>query len=180
MWIRKRLSAERLAHTEGAVDLAGRLARRHGVDVSLCEEAAWLHDGLKEESVDDLLAEARRLGLPEELSRPAFVLHAAVMGRLARERFQVSDAVVEAITYHPMGHPALGDVGKVTYLADKLEPGRSYVGVDELRRKAEGDLHEGFRLTLAANVRFLESAGRTPHPLSVMTLAMDQRRSTTD
>ena len=179
-WAKERLTDERLTHTRGVVALARSLSLAHGVDEIECNLAAWLHDALKAQDGSELLLRARDMGLPEDLTAPPFVLHATVMGRISMDRFGASEAVGEAISYHPMGRPNLGPVGKVTYLADKLEEGRRYPGVEVLREVARRDLDRGFHLTLEANVRFLVGEGRTPHPLSIRTLEAYRRRSTVD
>lgn len=179
-WVRGKLSPERYHHVEGVVAMAEELSLRHGVDSGSSVWAAWMHDALKESSLDFLRTEARRLHLPDELCRPDFILHATVMGRVAKEHFGAPAEVSEAITYHPVGKVGLSPVGQVLYLADKLEAGRTYTGVEELREAARKDLIWGFYQTLKANVRYLESQGTPPHVFSLGALKDIERRMETE
>ena len=68
--------------------------------------AAWLHDALRD---------AR---LPGGASHGA-----AAADRAARDGLG-DRGVLDAVRYHSIGYSGWGDVGKMLYLADNLEPGR--------------------------------------------------------
>ncbi len=166
-WAEARLSPHRLAHVAGVAAMADELAQRFDADAKTCRLAAWLHDLLKEESEADLDAEAARRDLPEPLCLP-FLLHASVMGARSQAELGVEDEVAEAISYHPIGRPGLGKIGQILYLADKLEPGRQYDGVEELRALARSDLASGLFATVQAICDF--QTGRSdPSPVHPLT-----------
>ena len=48
---------------------------------------------------------------------------------------------------------------KIVYLADMIEPNRSYPTVDEIRAAAERDLDEGTLLALDRTIAFLQEQG---------------------
>ncbi len=61
------------------------------------------------------------------------------------ERFYAYDVlgitdkrVLSGIWYHCTGRPAMPLEEKIVYLADALEPGRNYEGVEKLRPLAKG------------------------------------------
>jgi predicted HD superfamily hydrolase involved in NAD metabolism len=166
-WAELRLSPHRLAHVAGVAAMADELAWRVGEDTASCRLAAWLHDSLKEDDGPALAAEASRRGLADELRLP-FLLHASVMGARALADLGVSAAVAEAITYHPIGRPGLGQIGQILYLADKLEPGRQYDGVEALRKLAREDLASGLRATVQA-IRDFQSRRLDPQPIHPLT-----------
>ncbi len=168
-WAEARLRPGRLVHVAGVAALADELASRYGEDPAPLRLAAWLHDLLKEEEGPALAEEAVRRQLPPELQAP-FLLHAAVMGARARDELGFPPELWEAITYHPIGRPGLGRAGEILYLADKLEVGRLYDGVEELRRLARRDLKAGLLATVEAIVAFEQSQsgpGRAVHPLTL-------------
>ena len=77
-----------------------------------------LHDGLKDATLDELHAIAGD-GWPDP------VVHApACAERLAADGVE-DGSLLDAIRYHPVGHPDLDDLGEYLILADYLEPGRS-------------------------------------------------------
>lgn len=168
-WAEARLGPSRLAHVAGVAALADELASRYGEEPGPLRLAAWLHDLLKEEDVAALAEEAVRRQLPPELRAP-FLLHAAVMGARARDELGLPTELWEAITYHPIGRPGLGRTGEILYLADKLEVGRLYDGVEDLRRLARHDLMAGLLATVEAIVAFEQTEsgpGRAVHPLTL-------------
>ena len=97
--------------------------------------AGWLHDALR----DAPLGDARAHG-------PAAADRAAADGENDR-------GVLDAVRFHTIGSPAWDDVGRMLYLADFLEPGRSIPDGAELTRRVpnerDGVLTEVARRRLA-------------------------------
>jgi HD superfamily phosphohydrolase YqeK len=56
---------------------------------------------------------------------------------------------------------------KIVYLADAIEPGRDYPGMDLLRLTAEISLDQALLLSVTQTISFVLEAGRPIHPLSV-------------
>jgi predicted HD superfamily hydrolase involved in NAD metabolism len=56
--------------------------------------------------------------------------------------------VLDAIRYHTTGKPNMTKLGKIVYLADKIESSRIYDGVEDLRYCAYKDIDKGFVRTL--------------------------------
>lgn len=173
---RGRLSEARFAHVEGVARMAVELAERHAVDVEKARWCAFVHDLLKEEPIAWLREEAERRSVPPDLRQPDAILHATVMGAVAREDFEAGEDEVQAITFHPTAHPDFGRLGMVLFLADKLEEGRHFPSVEALRRSARRSLVEGMVDTLENLTRYLESAGQKVHPLTRAALQSFQRR----
>lgn len=84
--------------------------------------AGWLHDALRDEAAATL----RELVPPEFRDLPGPLLHGpAAAARLRREGVTDTE-LLDAITYHTVGYPGLGRLGRALYLADALEPGRTF------------------------------------------------------
>lgn len=82
--------------------------------------AGYLHDALKNAPQEEL-----RSMVPVLLSRlPGPVLHGPAVAERLRAEGVTDTGFLRAITYHTLGHPDLGKVGKALYAADFLEPGR--------------------------------------------------------
>jgi HD superfamily phosphohydrolase YqeK len=80
--------------------------------------AGVLHDALKDAPLTELHDIAGQ-GWPDP------VVHApACADRLMADGVE-DHSLLEAIRYHPVGHPELDDLGEYLILADYLEPGRS-------------------------------------------------------
>ncbi|MBQ8178795.1 MAG: nicotinate (nicotinamide) nucleotide adenylyltransferase [Clostridia bacterium] len=86
------------------------------------------------------------------------VVHQYDGAELARDEYGVTDEVIlDAIRYHTTAKPNMSPLGKLVYLADKLESGRSYPSVNALRESVEQDFESGFALTLAHGVDYLKA-----------------------
>lgn len=84
--------------------------------------AGWLHDALR----DAEPAELRDLVPAWARDLPGPLLHGpAAAARLEAEGVR-DRALLDAVAYHTIGHPGLDRLGRALYLADFLEPGRSF------------------------------------------------------
>lgn len=139
----KRLSKKRLEHSLRVVESGLELGRRYGGDLEKIKLAGLLHDGAKELSDQELLEISEANGLitdPAERLNPS-ILHGPVAAWLAKNQWEVSDPVVlEAIRYHTTAAPQISLEALIVFMADLIEPGRFYQGVDVLRALAKQDL----------------------------------------
>ena len=71
------------------------------------------------------------------------LLHAKTGAAVAKYVFGESDAVTRAIYWHTTGKADMSLMEKIIYLADYMEPTRSFPGVDALRELAFQDLDRG-------------------------------------
>ena len=76
--------------------------------------AAWLHDALRDAPAADELA------------------HGPMTAERAAHDGETDQGVLDAVRYHSIGYAQWDDVGRMLYLADYLEPGRTFD--QELRR----------------------------------------------
>ncbi|MBI4202397.1 MAG: bis(5'-nucleosyl)-tetraphosphatase (symmetrical) YqeK, partial [Chloroflexi bacterium] len=120
-------------------DVALELAGRFAVDAAKTELAALAHDLYRALPPDQMLAEARRLGLavhPVE-ERVPVLLHGPLAAERLRREFGVTDSeVLDAVWWHSTGCAGMGPVALVVFLADKLDP-RKVEGLPHLNRVAE-------------------------------------------
>jgi predicted HD superfamily hydrolase involved in NAD metabolism len=175
------LSEASLAHCERVAATARVLAVRFGVDPDLAALAGLLHDRSRDESDAELLASANELGLatlPIERERP-YLLHARVAAERARRELPgLDERVVAAIEAHTVGSAEMTDLDKVVYLADMIEPARTYPGVEDLRRECSIDsLAECFRDGYGRALRDVIDKGRPVHPVSTAVLASIERET---
>lgn len=117
---------QRRAHMTRVAELMAAWAESLGLkaeDRVRWAAAAYLHDALRDEDP----AVLRERVSPAERSLPGAVLH----GPAAAERLRI-DGVLDgelllAVAWHTVGDPRFGPLGRALYVADFLEPGRSYV-----------------------------------------------------
>lgn len=168
-----RIKGHRLAHTYRVLDTARQLAARHGADPGQTEAAALMHDYAKAMPADQVTALAERYGLisdPAERQSPCALLHAPVGAAMLRAQGLISDeAVLAAIARHTVGAPGMTTLDKVIWLADYIEPGRTFAGVENMRRLAAEDLDRALLAGLEQTIAYVMERGNLLHLETVRT-----------
>ncbi|MDI3257355.1 MAG: bis(5'-nucleosyl)-tetraphosphatase (symmetrical) YqeK [Kyrpidia sp.] len=166
--IRVALSPARFTHVEGVVSTAERLAHRYGVDGKKARLAAWVHDWAREWPEERLEQAAAELGIDREVFGPPAVLHGPIAAASLVQEFGVDDGeIANAVRYHTTGRPGMSPLEQVVCLADAVEPGRAYPGVERLRRLAAQNLDLALAEMFDAALRDLLDRGR---PVAVLTV----------
>lgn len=170
--VKKLLKPERVAHVLGCRDTAVALARRWGADPVAAARAGLLHDVTK--ALDGPLqlcfCQSYRVSLDEFSRQNPKTLH-ALTGSLAAQRvFGEGEAVVEAIRTHTTAEPGMNTLQKIIYVADYMEPNRSFPGVEQLRHLAFTDLDGALRLGLEMTLHLLQQQGSEISPQSRQAL----------
>ena len=165
-WLRQMvmpyLKADRIAHVTGVESQAVMLAMQWGIDPETAAVAGILHDITKAQSKEKQLKLCEKYGIlleKAEKENPS-LLHARTGAALAKERFGVSDEIVEAIRWHTTGKPDMNTLEKILYLADYTEPNRDFPGVEELRSLCFEDLDKAMALGLQMSIDDLNERGK--------------------
>ena len=157
------LKPQRMEHTAYVTETAISLAERFGVDPKKARLAALLHDCAKHLPDEQLLAFADT----EPPMKP--ILHAAAGAVYAKEAYGVSDPeVLNAIRLHTTGDANMTPLEKIIYLADMIEPSRSFDGVDDIRNA--DTLDEMMRLALSRSIWYIKEKGNPIHPATIRAL----------
>lgn len=156
--VKEKLSEKRFKHVLGAEEMAAKLGKFYGVDEKKVRISALLHDYAKEEKLENLQRICREhygkklehyMGMNE-------VLHGFAAAVLAREEFGIEDReILEGIKYHTIGKRGLSFFSKIIYMADAVEEGRVYPGVEELRKMAFEDMDGAILLELNQKLEYL-------------------------
>ncbi|MCR4688334.1 MAG: bis(5'-nucleosyl)-tetraphosphatase (symmetrical) YqeK [Saccharofermentans sp.] len=162
------LKEKRLLHTLNVGYLSCKLARRFGEDPGKALIAGALHDCAKELDIDYQRKLARSYS--GDIFEDKKLLHSPAGAVFAREKFGIEDeGILDAICYHTTGRGDMTKLEKIVYLADKIEPSRTYTDLTEIRKAALTDLDEAVRMTVRSVKTKFEEQGRDIHPY---TLAM--------
>lgn len=153
------LKPKRVSHVLGCAETAVHLAKRWGADPDTALRAGLLHDVTKAIDGEDQLLLVKKYDIlisDFERSYPK-VLHAKTGAAAARYVFGESDEVCSAICWHTTGRADMSLMEKIIYLADYIEPTRSFAGVEELRELADQDLDrtllKSFDMVIAELIR---------------------------
>ena len=113
------------AHINRVTAIARELAPLHGLDPELAALGMQAHDVARAIPGPELLSLADSLNLavdPVQLHVP-LLLHGPVGAELLRrEDGLADDSLYEAVYWHTTGHSSLDQLGKLVFLADKLDP----------------------------------------------------------
>jgi putative HD superfamily hydrolase of NAD metabolism len=136
--VRAQMPERRWAHTAGVMETAVSLAERYGADPAKAELAAILHDVAKYWKIEDQKRELIESGEAGDLLEyDPQLWHAHVGAYVARRDYGIEDPeVLDAIRWHTSGRIGMTTLEKVVCLADYMEPGREFPGVDRIREEA--------------------------------------------
>ena len=134
------LNEKRLTHTANVVITALSKAKSLGLDANKVKICATLHDVAKYLDYKDY----PDFILPDGV--PAPVVHAFLGAYVAETALKIKDEeILDAIRFHTSGKAQMSTLAKLIFVADMIEEGRDYQGVDELRKSfLEDDFDECF------------------------------------
>ena len=149
-YVLERLPFKRVIHTANVVVTALKKAKELGLDYEKVRIAATLHDCAKYDDYKDYAG----FKLPDDVPPP--VVHAFLGAFIAETVLGVKDKeILDAIRYHTSGKAEMSTLSKLIFVADMVEKGRDYEGVDILRAEYEKDFESCFRLCLKEEVQHL-------------------------
>lgn len=169
--VKPHLTKHRYQHTIGVLHTALKLAKRFGASEKKTELAAIFHDYAKfrnreemRELITTIWDDKNIVDYGDEL------LHAPCGAYFVEKEIGITDEeILNAIRYHTTGRPNMTLLEKIIFLADYIEPGRHFPGVDDVRELAEVDLDEAIILALQRTIAFLMKRKQLIYPLTVAT-----------
>jgi len=157
------LKPNRVAHVLGCRDTAVELAKRYGADEIDAARAGILHDITKALDGPHQLTLCREYGIIPHVffEENPKTLHALTGSLVAERVFGENESVVTAIRYHTTGRARMSLLEKIIYVADYMEPNRSFPGVELLRQLAFEDIDAALKLGLEMTLQHLNKQGST-------------------
>ncbi|EQB35896.1 hypothetical protein M948_12715 [Virgibacillus sp. CM-4] len=160
------LTRERYEHTLRVAETAIQLAIRFDASKEKAQLAGILHDYAKYRSKEELASWIETSDLPNTLLDFHHELWHGPVGALMVERdFGVEDLEIRnAIHYHTTGRAKMSKLEMIIFLADYIEPGRKFPGVDEVRKTSKQDLEHACLMASQNTIRYLMSKQATIYP----------------
>lgn len=164
--VQPHLKQSRFEHTIRVVDTALELAPIYNVDVKKAELAAVFHDYAKYRDKNEMERWIINEALPKDLLQYHHELWHGPVGAMMLEReLGITDQdVLSAIRWHTTGQANMTMLEKVIFIADYIEPGRQFPGVDEVREKVKDDINLACFLASRNTIQFLMSKGQSIYP----------------
>ncbi len=161
-YLKEHLTESRYNHTLSVVETAVRLAQIYKVDKNKAEIAALAHDIAKNMTIYDLksIIDENNIKLSYDEEKTPELWHSIVGPILGKKIFQIEDEeILSAMRWHTTGKENMSQLEKVIYIADMIEPGRSFPGVDLIRKESFNDLDKGILQGLTHTIKYLLDKG---------------------
>ncbi len=164
--VKQRLTNSRYEHTLRVAKTAEQLARKYNESVERTKLAALLHDYAKCDPEEELKRQIIQYNLPRELLNYNKELwHGPVGAKVAKEKFGILDEdVLHAIYYHTTARAKMTKLEMIIFVADYIEPGRKFPGVEEVRNLVKVDLEKAALKVLGNTIMHLVRKGITIFP----------------
>lgn len=160
------------AHIYRVRDVGLELAAPHHIPADRAELGALAHDVCRAVPGEELLRMSADLGVPiTDVDRDfPLLLHGPVGAELLRTEEDLTDHdLYEAVRWHSTAHASLDDLGKLVFLADKLDPQKAavYSYQARLHDMAMESLDLALLEFLSREMAARVENGGTVHPASV-------------
>lgn len=152
------LSPKRFNHSLGVMETSVKLASLFGVDVKKAELAGLLHDCAREFKNEEVLklCKEHNIEVDDVCEREPKLLHGPVGAVVARKEYGIEDEeILGAIYCHTTGRKNMNALDKIIFLADYVEPGRDFAGVEKVREVVFEDLDKGMVVSLISIIKHL-------------------------
>lgn len=137
------LTPKRLKHTLNVAEESVCLAEKYGADKDKARFIALAHDRFRDS--DD-----KRLS--------GNIAHGRAAAEYYEKKYGITDNdVLNSIRYHTTGRKGMGLQEKIIFLADAIEKGRDYPGVNDVRSESKKGLNYGVRASLINTINYLKS-----------------------
>ena len=169
-----RLPAGLQAHIHRVVEIARELAVCHGINQEQAALAALAHDVARAMTDGELLRRSVGMGLPIGVvdRRVPILLHGPVGAEILQQEAGLTDiSIYKAVYWHTTANPDLDELGKVVFIADKLDPAKidSYPYLPQIRQMAFQDLDRAILHFLTRQAMDRLNRGELVHPVMVET-----------
>ncbi|MFF2482787.1 bis(5'-nucleosyl)-tetraphosphatase (symmetrical) YqeK [Paenibacillus sp. NPDC058071] len=167
--VKAQMPEKRWQHTVGVMETAVVLAERYGEDPARAELAAILHDVAKYWPIAKMeqIIRDQRLDF-SLLAHDKQLWHSEVGAWSAEHEYGVTDqGVIDAIRYHTSGRVGMTKLDKIVCLADYMEPGRDFPGVDRVRELSGESLERALVAGFDSTISFLLSKEKAIFPVTI-------------
>lgn len=167
---------ERFLHSLGTYHTMLLLARHYGEDLRIAGLTGLLHDCARiapGEGEQSSLAVVETPLSVEDMAFPK-IWHARLGAMLLKTVFGIeNEEMAEAIRVHPTGAPDMSRLARLLYIADYIEPTRSFEDspLRALRVLAFSDMEVAFRTILKHKLSELQGKGNPFHPDTLRAFA---------
>lgn len=165
------LSTARFAHVQRVEQVAIQLAEQYGVDVQKASIAGLCHDYAKQRPDSDFVRVIHEKHLdPELLNYGNAIWHGVVGAEMVKDELGIYDEdILNAIRQHTVGSEYMTPLAQIIYMADYIEPARSFDGVDKARQLVQHSLAAGVAYQTKHTLQYLIDKNQPVYPQTIVT-----------
>lgn len=166
------LSEYRYLHSLRVAEVARGLACYYHYDADKAYLIGLIHDIAKEFSDEENEYYVDKYDLSSELLSDDYrkMIHADIGACIARDKYGFDDEGCHAIACHTIGDIPMNLIDKIIFVADKIEPLKNYIGIEEERRMASIDINKATIMCIENNHKKLIKNKKKIHPRSMEVL----------
>ena len=171
VYLKQWMSDYRYTHTQSVRRMCKVLGEGHGANIEILDQAALLHDCIKEKVPADFVNLGIELTSEDQDIWNVYpaIWHAALAGKWIRHHFEELDERVDGIvSAHTTGRAAMSLEEQVLFVADAVEEGRTYSYRDMLAKWALDRLDLVTAILASKLILRLVEKGQTIHPDTVL------------
>ena len=170
-YIEKNLSERRYKHSISVAEEAVKLAKKFCADTKKAYFAGIAHDLAKEIPEEELRTKLIGYKKQELLTKYQYsLLHGPAAAVILKEEFSVfDDEILDAVFYHTTGKENMNLLTKIIYLADFIEPGRNFPGIEKVRAAAYKNLDEAIIIASGMVIINTVKKGKEIHPDTIIS-----------
>ena len=168
--VKKYLDEKRYKHVERVAVAAKELAEIYIVPVEDAVAAAYLHDVAKFFEITKMidLVRGKYPEVENKMSQTTAILHGFAGAEFIRNNYDLfgidNEEILDAVKYHTIGSENMSTLSKIIYLADAIEAGRTWDGVEKARELAKKDLDKALIYEIKTKLEYLLSIENIIHP----------------
>lgn len=170
--LQQSLNEKRYLHSIGVMDECEKLALHYEADVNKARIAGLLHDCAKNisQSEENTLLNKYEIKLDDIQKQSHALVHGILGMYVAREKYNINDEeILDAIYWHTTGRAGMTLLEKIVFIADYIEPARTFDDTEEIRKNAYEDIDRAILLSADSTIRYLLERKKLVHPLTLDT-----------
>ena len=151
------MTEDRFKHCIGVSKTAQKLAELNQYDIDKAALAGFIHDYAKQVSVEEYREVIKTKCFDQDLLNwNRSIWHGIVGTYFIQRDLKITDSeILTAVRRHTTADVEMTTLDKIVFMADYIEPGRSFPGVEEARKITYANLDKGVGYQLAHTLEFL-------------------------
>ncbi|MBV0914502.1 bis(5'-nucleosyl)-tetraphosphatase (symmetrical) YqeK [Apilactobacillus sp. HBW1] len=165
------LTQSRFEHVLRVEQMAIELAKKNEVDAEKASVAGLCHDYAKQRPDDDFIQLIKKYRLDDLLLQYGNAIwHGEVGYLMVQNELGVTDIdILNSIKHHTTGATYMSKLEQIVYMADYIEMGRDFPGVEEAREITFNNLADGVAYQTKHTLQYLISANKPIYPKTIDT-----------